>query len=34
MRTNVPGIHIPDALIERMAGAKDQAREGEISAST
>lgn len=28
MRTNVPGIHIPDALIARMAGAKDQVAEG------
>lgn len=28
MRTNVPGIHIPDALIRRLAGAKDQAAEG------
>ena len=28
MRTNVPGIHIPDALIARMAGAKDQLAEG------
>lgn len=28
MRTNVPGIHIPDALIERLRGAKDPAREG------
>ena len=28
MRTNVPGIHVPDALIERLRGAQDQAREG------
>jgi methylenetetrahydrofolate reductase (NADPH) len=28
MRDNVPGIHIPDALIERLQGAQDQAREG------
>jgi methylenetetrahydrofolate reductase (NADPH) len=28
MRQNVPGIHIPDALIERLRGAQDQAREG------
>jgi methylenetetrahydrofolate reductase (NADPH) len=28
MRTNVPGIHVPDAVIARLAGAKDQAREG------
>ncbi len=28
MRTNVPGIHIPDAVIERLRGAKDPAREG------
>ena len=28
MRTNVPGIHIPDAIVKRMAGAENQAREG------
>lgn len=28
MRKNVPGMHVPDALIDRLAGAKDQAREG------
>ncbi|MBI3899272.1 MAG: methylenetetrahydrofolate reductase [Gammaproteobacteria bacterium] len=28
MRTNVPGIHIPDAIIKRMAGAENQAAEG------
>lgn len=28
MRQNVPGIHVPDALIERLRGAQDQAREG------
>ncbi len=28
MRRNVPGMHIPDALIDRLAGAKDPAREG------
>jgi methylenetetrahydrofolate reductase (NADPH) len=28
MRDNVPGMHIPDALIARLAGAADQAREG------
>jgi methylenetetrahydrofolate reductase (NADPH) len=28
MRTHVPGMHIPDATIARMAGASDQAREG------
>jgi methylenetetrahydrofolate reductase (NADPH) len=28
MRKNVPGMHIPDATIARLAGAKDQAREG------
>lgn len=28
MRTNVPGIHIPDAIIERLDGADDQKREG------
>ncbi len=28
MRNNVPGMHVPDALIRRLAGAQDQAREG------
>ncbi len=28
IRTNVPGIHIPDAVIKRLAGAEDQKREG------
>jgi methylenetetrahydrofolate reductase (NADPH) len=28
MRKNVPGVHVPDALITRLSGAKDQAREG------
>ncbi|MDE2295164.1 MAG: methylenetetrahydrofolate reductase [Gammaproteobacteria bacterium] len=28
MRRNVPGMHVPDALIDRLAGAKDPAREG------
>jgi methylenetetrahydrofolate reductase (NADPH) len=28
MRTNVPGIHVPDALIARLRGAQDQSREG------
>jgi methylenetetrahydrofolate reductase (NADPH) len=28
MRTNVPGIHIPDSIIKRMAGAENQAQEG------
>ena len=28
MRTHVPGVHIPDEIIRRMAGAEDQAREG------
>jgi methylenetetrahydrofolate reductase (NADPH) len=28
MRKNVPGMHVPDALIARLAGAADQAREG------
>ena len=28
IRTNVPGIHIPDAIIERLQGAEDQKREG------
>jgi methylenetetrahydrofolate reductase (NADPH) len=28
MRKNVPGIHIPDSVIERLKGAQDQTREG------
>jgi methylenetetrahydrofolate reductase (NADPH) len=28
MRTHVPGLHIPDAVIQRLAGAEDPAREG------
>jgi methylenetetrahydrofolate reductase (NADPH) len=28
MRKNVPGMHVPDSIIERLSGAKDQAREG------
>lgn len=28
MRTNVPGVHIPDAVIARMEGAADQGEEG------
>ncbi len=28
IRSNVPGIHIPDAVIERLEGAKDQKQEG------
>jgi methylenetetrahydrofolate reductase (NADPH) len=28
MRTHVPGIHIPDAIVQRMAGAQNQAQEG------
>jgi methylenetetrahydrofolate reductase (NADPH) len=28
MRTHVPGLHIPDVVIGRMAGASDAAREG------
>ena len=28
MRTHVPGMHIPDAVIARLAGANDQVREG------
>ena len=28
MRTHVPGVHIPDAIVKRMAGAADPAREG------
>ncbi|MCO5065535.1 MAG: methylenetetrahydrofolate reductase [Rhizobiaceae bacterium] len=28
IRSNVPGIHIPDAIIERLEGAQDQKKEG------
>jgi methylenetetrahydrofolate reductase (NADPH) len=28
IRTNVPGVHIPDATIKRLKGAQDQAAEG------
>ena len=28
MRNNVPGLYVPDALVKRLAGAQDQAREG------
>jgi 5,10-methylenetetrahydrofolate reductase len=28
MRSNVPGVHIPDAVIERIEKAKDQKAEG------
>ena len=28
MRDNVPGVHIPDAIINRLAGARDQKQEG------
>jgi methylenetetrahydrofolate reductase (NADPH) len=28
MRTNVPGIHIPDTVVKRMAGAEKPAQEG------
>src|SRR5258706_16282305 len=28
MRTHVPGMHVPDQIIARLAGASDQAREG------
>lgn len=28
MRANVPGVHIPDAIVERMRGAADQRAEG------
>ena len=28
LRTNVPGVHIPDAIIDRLEGAEDQKREG------
>ncbi|OMH30547.1 methylenetetrahydrofolate reductase [Motiliproteus sp. MSK22-1] len=29
IRNNVPGIHIPDAVIKRLAGAQDQKKEGQ-----
>lgn len=28
IRSNVPGIHIPDAIIKRLEGAEDQKKEG------
>jgi methylenetetrahydrofolate reductase (NADPH) len=28
MRQHVPGVHIPDAIVKRLAGAQDQTREG------
>jgi methylenetetrahydrofolate reductase (NADPH) len=28
MSAHVPGLHIPDSVIARLAGAQDQAREG------
>ena len=28
MRNNVPGVHIPDAIIKRLEGADDQKAEG------
>ena len=28
IRTNVPGVHIPDAIIDRLAGAENAKREG------
>jgi methylenetetrahydrofolate reductase (NADPH) len=28
MRENVPGVHIPDVIVKRIAGAEDQKREG------
>jgi hypothetical protein len=28
IRNNVPGIHIPDAIIKRLEGAQDQKKEG------
>lgn len=28
IRNNVPGVHIPDAVVDRLRGAKDQADEG------
>jgi len=29
IRTNVPGIHIPDSIIDRLKGAEDQKKEGQ-----
>jgi methylenetetrahydrofolate reductase (NADPH) len=29
MRSNIPGVHIPDDVIERLAGAADARREGQ-----
>jgi methylenetetrahydrofolate reductase (NADPH) len=28
IRSNVPGVHIPDAVVDRLAGAADQKEEG------
>ena len=28
MRSNVPGVHIPDEIIKRLEGAQDQKKEG------
>ena len=28
IRSNVPGVHIPDSIIDRLKGAKDQREEG------
>ena len=28
IRSNVAGVHIPDAIIKRLAGAEDQKQEG------
>jgi 5,10-methylenetetrahydrofolate reductase len=28
MRSNVPGVHIPDSIIDRLEGAEDQKKEG------
>lgn len=28
IRTHIPGVHIPDEVIKRLQGAKDQAQEG------
>ena len=28
MRSNVPGVHIPDEVIKRLEGAEDQKKEG------
>ena len=34
IRSNVPGVHIPDSVIKRFKGAENQKEEGVRSAST